>query len=294
MTKEFKGSAIYSLPKRMICAFVMFGALFITINAYVIDDQDSKQINKPRRKALSGDTPMIPLYVKYQNGVPISIEIDNESSVRDIISLAAQQFALDPETLMISNHGMKLEPDTAIAESGVCTENLLEIAEDPLYAYLFGILGDLANVEECNVYVMILPDTQEIIFNCHYEGPKLQMNETDISSFEEFEKKVDKYINRKNFQKTCCETYEYKTDVKCRYFSKDIWVQINCNSVSMKSKSQSKFASVYEEPPWILDNHIMENRSMSAGIETRKYRIKEDVKVLEDRIPSLSNSYILY
>lgn len=165
-------------------------------------------MNESSRKVLSGHIPLMPLFVKYQDKPSFCVEMTAESTIDDIISIAALHFDLDSARSMLSNQGMRLDPASLIAESGVSSECLLEIVEDQLDEYLLDKMSDLSQCVSLGIESNHNEETMHyykgrIGMDASEDGRgTLQMNDTGIFSFEEFQNRVNEYLAKKGFVKT--------------------------------------------------------------------------------------------
>ena len=277
-------SVLQSLTKRIFCAFAIFGALYIGFEAFFIYNQDSQQINESNRKVLSGQ---MPLFIQYQDRAPICVDSECGSSIHDIILLAAEQLALDPDTLILSYHGEKLSRAAAIADSGVSSECTLEITEDPLHQYLFHELGDLSKcIDFCltadfNAQTLIYVETRSD--DKESDAPRrgeLQMSQTDVISFEEFQDKVNKYVTNRGMVKKSSGVDDNDIEQRANYGIKELFVEINGERWLDKSHVRNDFKVLSYAEKVLVANLDREDSGYTKeigsndndGNETCKYR----------------------
>lgn len=209
-------SIVYSLPKAIIYALAIFGALFIGFTAFFGDNQASS------RKVLS-EPILMPLNVKYLEQEEILIEIDSLSTVRDIIS----NFTPNPGHLIILYHGVKLDPASPIADSGISAECLVEIV-DPLYQYFMSEMGDLSDCHMGTVAVKTANGSIEFLNCSPLTGEKkgvLKMEKVSEMriSFEEFLTALDAFICGNGLVKTPSEMGD---PIFC-YIVKEIYFRVH-------------------------------------------------------------------
>ena len=265
-------SSIQSLSKRIICAFAIFGASLIAINAFFIYNQESKQVNESNRKVLGAE---MQFFIRYQNGVPISIEIDNESRIHDIIKLAAEQFGLHPDTAILSFQGKKLNREATIANSGLSATCTLEIADY--------FMNELGNLSKC-MYLKITIDNRDGDNTVGVYHPQkedsvlfvLQMSDTGIDSFKEFQDELDKYLVKKGLVKRKNWVNDY--GIEAKYVFKELFVEIRDGKWFGKIHVRGEFEPFSEEEKAAVER--LKNTGFDInkevvpekdGIEERKY-----------------------
>lgn len=247
--------------------------------------------NQNSRKLFGG----YPLQLFVQNFDELAVvEVNSGGQVNDIME-AAQ---IDGNEFVLTYDGKQLCPTDGIADSGLSAESVLIVVQKALYSHLDDAMGDMT---DCRSFGFIFdPNLERIEFEKErinldealwdeiIETGYLNMNDTNIESFQEFKNEVEEYLNNRGFART-----DQAFDVDAEFTVEQIFIQVDADNVPISMKLGNQYTYQTIKPYFkeimhrfekrVADGHIgiggklekytLEKSSVIDGIETHQYRL---------------------